>query len=224
LDSYLIGAIAIEFLFWLSLDHRSYGDLAPVRAIIYGLALLLFYPVAQRFARERNKQRREVPLPDGTVTPADSLAVHLPENITVFYRAAPLSRRLWALTIDMLFVGAIAGIWWFGMAVAHDVLRARSLATLGLELGLMLLPIGYFIYMEATCDGQTLGKRQAGIRAIHESGRALNFGEVFARNMLRPLMLLPPFNLIEAICLRSNAWRQRLGDLAASSVVIVDPR
>lgn len=224
MDSYLIGAFGIELFFWLTLSTQSYLEMIPVRALIYGLALVLFYPVAARFARERKQHASEVPSPDGMPAPTDALAVHLPENITVYYRPAPLSRRLYAVAVDAVFVGALAGVWWFAVSLVSELVRAQALASLGLELGLMLAPLGYFMYMEANHDGQTLGKRQAGIRAIHESGRALSFGEVFARNILRPLMVLPPFNLIEAFCIRTNGWRQRLGDLAASSVVIIDPK
>ena len=224
MDSYVIGAFFMEACFWLALDTHAYLEMVPVRALIYGLALLIFYPVAARFARERKTQQAPIRTGEAVPAPVDALAVKLPENITVYYRPAPLPRRVAALTIDLVFVAGLSGVWWFTMAIAYDMLRMRALATLGMELGLLVVPLCYFLYHESCSDGQTPGKRQAGIRAIHQSGRALSFTEVFARNILRPLMLLPPFNCIEAFCIRTNGWRQRLGDLAASSVVIIDPR
>lgn len=224
MDSYLIGTVLIELIFWVSLTSDNYLSLAPARLMVYGLALLLFYPIAARFARERNARRAAVAGTAEVPLPADAIPVHLPENITVYYRPAPLPRRLAALTLDAMLVGTGVFVWWIAMATVHDVMRMRAIATLGMELGAILVPLGYFLYMESANDGQTFGKRQVGIRAIHESGRALTFGEAFARNVLRPLLMLPPFNLIEAFSIRTSGWRQRLGDLAASSVVIVDPR
>lgn len=224
MDSYLIGALVIEMFFWLTQSTREYFSMMSVRALIYGVALLLFYPVAARFARERKAHNADAGLAAGVPTPKDALAVLLPENITVYYRPAPLAKRVYAMTIDALIVCALGGIWFFIMAIGSDVLRARAVSQLGLEIGLIIVPLAYFVLQEATGDGQTLGKRQAGIRAIHESGRALSYSEVFARNILRPLMLVPPFNLLEAFSIRTNGWRQRLGDLAAGSVVIIDPK
>lgn len=224
MDSYLIGCLLIETFFFTTFSTPQYVELIPVRALIYGLALLMFYPVAARFARERKEHEAQVPQPEGQPAPTDALAVHLPENITVYYRPAPLVRRLHAAAVDAVMIAAMAGMWWFAMAILSDMFRARALAGIGLELGLLLVPMSYFIWGEANNDGQTMGKKQAGIRAIHESGRALTFSEVFARNILRPLMVLPPFNLIEAFSIRTNGWRQRLGDLAAGSVVIIDPK
>ena len=224
MDSYLIGCLLIETFFWATLSSQSYFEMIPVRAMIYGLSLLLFYPVAARFARERKGRAQNVPAAEGVRSPADALAVHLPENITVYYRPAPLVRRLHALAVDGVLIAALSGMWWFAMAIAAGVFRVHALAGVGFELGLLLVPLTYFLWQEANNDGQTMGKKQAGIRAIHESGRALTFSEVFARNILRPLLLLPPFNLIEAFSMRTNGWRQRLGDLAAGSVVIIDPK
>lgn len=224
MDSYLIGALLIEAFFFLTQSTSSYLEMIPVRLLIYGLALVMFYPVAARFARERKARAGDVPSGEAVPAPTDALAVHLPENITVYYRPAPLSARLGALGIDVIVVCALAGVWCFGVAILSQIFRGQGFKDLALTLGLVLPPLGYFLYMEATNDGQTLGKRHTGIRAIHESGRALSVGEVFARNILRPLMVLPPFNLIEALCIRTNGWRQRLGDLAAGSVVIIDPK
>lgn len=224
MDSYLIGAVLIEFMFWVSLTPDNYLTLAPARLMVYAMALLLFYPIASRFARERNARRAEVARTADVSLPPDAIPVHLPENITVYYRPAPLPRRLAALAVDLVLVGISVFCWWIFMAMVHDLMRLKAMAALGMELGAVIAPLAYFIYMEAANDGQTFGKRQCGIRAIHESGRALTFGEAFARNVLRPLLMLPPFNLIEAFSIRTNGWRQRLGDLAASSVVIIDPR
>ena len=224
MDSYLIGALLIEAFFFLTQTSAAYVEMIPVRAAIYGLALLMFYPVAARFARERKKAQGDIVTGQACPAPTDALAVRLPENITVYYRPAPLAKRVAALFIDGMFVTALTGFWWFGVTIFGEVLHKSSVSVLGLEVGLLLAPLCYFLYTESNWDGQTPGKRQIGIRAIHESGRALTFGEVFARNLLRPLMVLPPFNLIEAFCIRTNGWRQRLGDLAASSVVIIDPK
>jgi len=219
-----MGAVLFEVFFWFTLEPSTYWNMVPLRGLIYAASLVMFYPLAARFARERRERQQELRPPGAAPAPAEALAVRLPENITVYYRSAPVWRRIAALVVDAVFVAVLSAVWWFVMALAYDVLRIRVVATLGMELGVLIVPLVYFVYTESTSDGQTPGKRQAGIRAIHESGRALTLSEVFARNILRPLLVLPPFTLVEALCVRTNGWRQRLGDLAASSVVIVDPR
>lgn len=60
-------------------------------------------------------------------------------------------------------------------------------------------------------DGQSLGKKAVGIRAVDENGAALtgNWGPCVVRNVV---LFIPFFPLIELIVLLTNADTRRLGD------------
>jgi uncharacterized RDD family membrane protein YckC len=60
-------------------------------------------------------------------------------------------------------------------------------------------------------DGQSLGKRAVGLRAVDENGASLkgNWGPSVVRNVV---LFIPFFPLIELIVLLTNADTRRLGD------------
>ncbi len=60
-------------------------------------------------------------------------------------------------------------------------------------------------------DGQSIGKKLLGLRAVDENGAALtgNYGPSVVRNVV---LLIPFFPLVELIVLLTNAETLRLGD------------
>src|SRR5207248_8892299 len=60
-----------------------------------------------------------------------------------------------------------------------------------LVLFFFLLYFAYFAFFEIIWNGQTPGKRKAGIRVIKDSGRPLTVPESIARNLLRIVDWLP---------------------------------
>lgn len=68
-------------------------------------------------------------------------------------------------------------------------------------------------------DGQSVGKKAMGIRAVSESGEPLtnNWGPGIIRNLV---LMIPLFPLIELIVLVSNDKGLRLGDQWAKTQVI----
>jgi hypothetical protein len=83
--------------------------------------------------------------------------------------------------------------------------------------------IGYGIILEWFWRGQTLGKRLLRLRVMDEQGLSLRFSQVVVRNVLRSVDILPGFYLVGgAACLVSRK-AQRLGDIAASTIVVRHP-
>ncbi len=82
-----------------------------------------------------------------------------------------------------------------------------------------LSPFIYLIAMETLC-GQTFGKMLFRIKVLGKSGKKASFGKCFLRNLLRIADVLPFFYLIGIISIASTARKQRLGDLAAGTVVV----
>ena len=87
---------------------------------------------------------------------------------------------------------------------------------------LFLLNWGYFTLFEAFCNGRTPGKRVAKIRVIQRSGRPIGFFESLARNLVRYVDQIPFFYAVGVIVMFVTRQHQRLGDLAAGTLVVRD--
>ena len=81
---------------------------------------------------------------------------------------------------------------------------------------------GYFTLFEAFWNGQTPGKRVARIRVIQRSGRAIGLFESMARNFVRYVDQIPFFYAVGVIAMFATKQHQRLGDLAAGTLVVRD--
>jgi hypothetical protein len=79
---------------------------------------------------------------------------------------------------------------------------------------------GYFTLFEAFWNGRTPGKRMVRIRVIHESGRSATFFESMVRNFIRIIDALPSVYAVGVTSLFITKRQQRLGDLAAGTLVI----
>ena len=121
-----------------------------------------------------------------------------------------------------------------GLALLIDVLiRQVLIATVGAALALAgQLGIGIFlvvfflaewfypVFFEVLGDGQTPGKKSMGLRVVNHDGTPIGWSASVIRNLLRVADFLPFFyvaGLVSMLCSRSF---QRLGDLAAGTLVI----
>jgi uncharacterized RDD family membrane protein YckC len=86
----------------------------------------------------------------------------------------------------------------------------------------VMLLLYYFLF-EAT-TGQTIGKKQYGLRVLRTDGSRPGTAAVAIRSLLRVIDILPAGYLIGLISLRVTGHdrRQRLGDIAAGTVVVAD--
>jgi uncharacterized RDD family membrane protein YckC len=223
--SFTIGVVLSEIVFFSMLSAGSYQDALPVRMIVYLVTLAVWWPTSRRLAEQAAPGQCRSPRSILERTELHRrLEVLLPDNITVHYIPASLVRRIVALAIDLVRIAFVAAIWCSVAGTLLSGLANGAVRSAGLDIILTLVPLCYFILFEGGQDGQTFGKRMAGIRVIHRTGRTLSIAEVVIRNALRMVTILPVLIPLELFCLLSSAWGQRLGDLAADSVVVVDPR
>jgi len=85
-----------------------------------------------------------------------------------------------------------------------------------------LLYYGYFAAFEALSGGQTPGKRAMGIRVIRVSGQPITAFDALVRNLLRIVDQLPGIYAVGVLSLFFTSRNQRLGDLAAGTVVVME--
>jgi uncharacterized RDD family membrane protein YckC len=83
-----------------------------------------------------------------------------------------------------------------------------------------VLSTGYAITLEWVWRGQTIGKRLFGLRVMDAAGLRLTFSQVAIRNLLRAADMLPSLYLVGGITALVTQHHQRLGDIAANTVVI----
>jgi uncharacterized RDD family membrane protein YckC len=79
---------------------------------------------------------------------------------------------------------------------------------------------GYFIFLEMTTGGRSLGKVLLKLRVVGDGGHPLGFGQSIARNLLRAVDVLPGYYAVGLIAMTASSDGKRLGDLAAGTLVV----
>ena len=155
----------------------------------------------------------------------DKLTIDTPEQIGLDFALATLGSRFLALLFDTALQGlAIALIVVLGIALRVTLEWLGPGFFVWLAAGMLLAGFvvyyGYFLFFEIRWSGQTPGKRLVGIRTMQASGRPLTVQGAVLRNLLRIADQLPGFYAVGIISIFVTERSQRLGDLAADTVVI----
>jgi len=140
---------------------------------------------------------------------------------------AGIGSRFIALLIDTLIWAAglvVLGLvlWLFQPALQAFNSMSYQWAVALFTFFIFLLNWGYFTLFEAFANGRTPGKRIARIRVIQQSGRAIGLFESMARNFVRYIDQIPFFYAVGVIAMFATRKHQRLGDLAAGTLVVRD--
>jgi uncharacterized RDD family membrane protein YckC len=97
---------------------------------------------------------------------------------------------------------------------------------LGLAVGLVvifLLIFAYDVLFETRAAGRTPGKKAVGLRVVTETGGPVDLRGSAIRNLLRLVDFLPSYYLVGVLTIIATKRNQRLGDLAARTLVIREP-
>jgi uncharacterized RDD family membrane protein YckC len=161
------------------------------------------------------------------VSAPEKLIIDTPEQIALEYPLASAGSRFLALGIDTLLqLAAFACLGLIALAGLYFAARVfEGIATWLLALVLVsafVLYYGYFAIFEWWWSGQTPGKRAVGIRVIVQSGRPLGPFDAILRNLLRIVDQMPGMYAVGLLSIFLTARNQRLGDLAAGTVVVHD--
>jgi uncharacterized RDD family membrane protein YckC len=152
----------------------------------------------------------------------DRLVIATPEGVDLDLRLAGLGSRLIAALIDLairvaLFL-AVTLLVLSGDAEAGDATGALGAAVLALLLFLLLF--GYDVLFETRASGRTPGKRRAGLRVVLADGRPVTFTASALRTVVRLVDFLPGAYLAGSVTILLTRRNQRLGDLAAGTLVV----
>ena len=149
----------------------------------------------------------------------NTLKIRTPEGISFSLPLASPALRGIAVFIDALVLMAVSQV----ITIAVQVLQiiSRDFAIAMMILAYFLLSFAYSIALEWCWHGQTVGKRLLRLRVVDARGLRLTFSQVVVRNLLRTFDALPFLYVLGGIAAWISPRRQRLGDLAADTVVIV---
>ena len=167
-----------------------------------------------------------------------------PENIEFEYLLAGPFQRLPAFLVDFGIRGSI----FLAVIIIGITMGIPLGGGLGMVVTSVLALLAFFVLswlygtlMETHFNGRTIGKTIFGLRVICSDGRPINGSQAALRNLLRlsdfmpPLSLTlfypdaPPMNVIPTffvglLTMTLTARMQRLGDLAAGTMVVWDGR
>jgi uncharacterized RDD family membrane protein YckC len=158
----------------------------------------------------------------------DRISVATPEGVTLEATLAGVGSRFAAALIDQLLRLAVLLALFFvtgmvgGSGVATDLSGGVALAALAVVL--FLVQFGYDVLFETLASGRTPGKRWTGLRVVKTGGAPVGFLASALRNILRIVDALPAFYLVGILAVLFTRNNQRLGDMAAGTIVVRERR
>ena len=146
------------------------------------------------------------------------VAAETPEGILLELRPAGLSARFCAFVLDWLIRIAIC----YGAAFIFMLLGGIGMAFWIILL--FLLEWFYPVAFELGRSGATPGKRAMGLKVVMDNGLPVTPAASITRNLLRAADFLPFTFGFATISMLLRPDGKRLGDLAAATLVVHQPR
>lgn len=152
--------------------------------------------------------------------------IETPENVELQRRLAGIGSRFLAGFLDNLLIALMYFILFILlMLVGINVLDFRNSRSPEIWLFALLILIafaiywGYFVFFELRTNGQSPGKKYVKIRVVQVEGGGISFSSIAIRNLLRVVDAIG-FYAVAGIVMFTTKKVQRLGDLAAGTVVV----
>jgi uncharacterized RDD family membrane protein YckC len=149
----------------------------------------------------------------------DRRTIATPEGVELALPLAGIGSRFMALLLDSILQGLIVA----AAAVLGFTLLGEVGAVIVLSAALLFAYLIYDVAFEVRGGGRTPGKRAVGLRVVLDGGGPVGLRASLIRNVIRlfeaALLYVPA--IISILSTRAN---QRLGDLAAGTLVVRDPK
>lgn len=153
----------------------------------------------------------------------DQRLVLTPEKVVVSLNYASLGSRILAFIIDLIAMGIGSTILMLFSGLLAALLRTEFPFLVTIVI-MAFSPFLYFSIFEICTRGRTLGKLALGLRVMMLDGTPETASAAIYRALILPADMMPGFCLAGIIAMFTNPHSQRLGDLAAGTIVIHDPR
>jgi len=140
--------------------------------------------------------------------------IQTPEGVDIHLRVAGIWPRSVAWVIDLLIRGVIYILLGFLAGVLGDFGSGLML------IGFFFMEWFYPVLFEVLNKGMTPGKKFLGIQVLNSDGTPVGWSPSMLRNILRTVDFLPLFYGLGFISMLMNDRFQRIGDLAADTIVV----
>lgn len=147
------------------------------------------------------------------------LTIRTPEGVTFSLPLAGPVSRLLAWIIDAIIIIACYIICMLFL-IQYLALISPDTTNAVFILFLFVFSTGYAMVLEWFWRGRTVGKWVVGLQVIDVNGLRLQPSQIIIRNLLRAVDSLPHFYLLGGIICLVSRYGQRLGDLAANTIVV----
>ena len=145
----------------------------------------------------------------------DTTTISTPEGVDLELRLAGVGTRFSGSLLDYLIKFAALG----ALALLVNLTLGGLVAGVVIAVGLFLALVVYDIVFEVRAAGATPGKRAVGVRVLLDDGGPVGVRASTVRNLLRLIEGLALLYVPAVISILVTRHNQRLGDLAAGTVV-----
>ena len=170
---------------------------------------------------------------DGSALSQPLLTGQDPTGVEARLRVAGAGARAHAFMVDFYIRVALAFAWYAAGAVLHSTAAGETATlrppvdkddwwTFGIVIPAFVIYLLYHPVVEALLRGLTPGKRFAGLRIATLDGDVPSTGALLLRNLFRVIDSAPLFYGIGLLMSLVNRRGQRLGDLAAGTLLVYD--
>lgn len=147
-----------------------------------------------------------------------------PEGVSIGLLLAGPGSRSVAYIIDFVITETILGllILLVALVAGNDTSQTgwTDIAVAGVVVGSFVVQYGYFVLFEVAGDGRSPGKRMTGLRVVNLRGGPVGLRRSLVRNLLRIIDQFPGTYIVGLISVMATPANQRLGDLAAGTIVV----
>lgn len=162
------------------------------------------------------------------------MSIATPEGVDIELTLAGVGSRFAAVAVDQIIQALV--LFALGLLAAivggsgdsgggagagvDDTEGSAALAVAVLIVFVFAVQVGYHVLFETFASGRTPGKRWAGLRVVTVDGGPVGFVTSAVRNLVRVVDMLPTMYVVGIVAVLATSHNQRLGDLAAGTLVI----
>jgi uncharacterized RDD family membrane protein YckC len=150
----------------------------------------------------------------------DSRTIATPEGVQLALPLAGIGSRFMAGLLDY----TICAVVYLIAIIATLALGGRLAATIVSVTAILASNVAYFTLFEVFGGGRTPGKRATGLRVVMDGGGQVGLRASLIRNIIRLLEFAVLFYTPAVISVLATKNNQRLGDLAAGTLVVRDTK
>ena len=159
-----------------------------------------------------------------TATVTAGRGIVTPQGVVLDLETAGVGYRGMARAIDLLIVLSVLFVI---VTIGNFIGNSGGGETIGLIFSLVLgfvWGFGYPIVGETFFRGRTIGKMVLGLRVVTLEAGPVGFRESFIRSLFQIIDIVVSFGSVALLTGMFTSRSQRLGDFAAGTFVIIDPR